>query len=104
MCARRSKTVEPSSSEKWRNSSPTEEQDDGPTRSSSPCRARSAPDAATGAVCELWRAVVGGLACPAYPDDVARIGAPATGGTPVSERGVRLVSCTLCPRSIKGLG
>src|SRR5438067_4909077 len=81
-----------------------EEQDDGPTRSSSPCPTRSAPDAATGGVCELWRAVVGGLPCPAYPDDVPRIGPPATGGTPVSELGVYLVSCALSPRSRRGLG
>src|SRR5205085_9007072 len=104
MCSGRSKTVAPFSSEGLLSSSPTEEQEDGQTRSPSPRATRSAPDAAERAVRELWQAAVGGLPCPAHPDDVARIGPPATGGTPVSEPGVCLVSCALPPRSRRGLG
>src|SRR6266849_3240993 len=104
MCSRRSKTVAPSSSERWLSSSRTEEQEDGQTRSASPCPTSSAPDAAARAVRELWRAVVGGLPCPAHPDDVPRIGPPATGGTPVSQRGMCLVSCALSRRRRRGLG
>src|SRR6266700_2120861 len=98
MCARRSKTVAPFSSERWLSSSPTEEQEDGQTRSSSPRPTRSASDAAARAVRELWRAVVGGLPCPAHSDDVAGIGSPQTGGAALSQHGVCVVPCALSSR------
>src|SRR2546428_1311511 len=103
MCSRRSKTVEASSSERWRSSSQTEEQEDGQTTSSSPCPTRGAPDAAARAVRELWRAAVGGLPCPAHPDDVPGIGPAHLGGATLPQPGVHAVPCALSSRRRRSL-
>ncbi len=53
---------------------------------------------------ELWRAALGGLSCPAHPDDVPGIGSPETGGAALSQRRVCVVSCALSSGRRRSLG
>src|SRR5437868_6733088 len=81
-----------------------EEQRNGQTRPASPRTTTGAPRATAPAVCQLRAAPLGGLPCPAHPDDLTRVGSADPGGATLSQPGLCVVSCALSSRRRRGLG